>query len=81
MVRKVVEELIEQLEYPLRQAISGSLNRALHTRNPRRQMEINWLRTIHANLKHYQPTQKTVIPEPLIGYGRQNSSLRDANLV
>ncbi|MBV7335929.1 VWA domain-containing protein [Chloroflexi bacterium TSY] len=80
VVRKVVKELIEQLEYPLRQAISGSLNRALHTRNPRRQREINWLRTIHANLKHYQPSRQTVIPETLIGHGRQNSSLRDVIL-
>ena len=77
VVRKVVEELTEKLEYPLRQALLGSMNRALRQRNPRKQKEINWLQTIHANLRHYQPSHGTVIPETLIGYGRQNSSLRD----
>ena len=26
--------------------------------------------TIRANLKHYQPAQRTVVPERLVGYGR-----------
>lgn len=76
VVRQVVEELIEQLEYPLRQAIAGSLNRAIRTRRPKFK-EIDWQRTIHANLKHYQPDLKSIIPETLVGYGRQRNSLRD----
>ncbi len=76
IVRQVVEELKKKLEYPLQQAISGSLHRALRTRRPRHK-EINWQRTIHANLKHYQPDYKTIVPETLIGYGRKRSSLRD----
>lgn len=76
VVRRVVEKLLEQLTYPLEQAISGSLNRAARTRRPRHK-EINWGRTIHANLKHYQVEQQTVIPETLIGYGRKRSALRD----
>lgn len=80
VVRQVVEQLIERLKYPLHQALTGSLNRALRTRRPRRQQEVNWLRTIRANLKHYQVEQRTVVPEKLIGYGRQRSSLRDVIL-
>jgi Mg-chelatase subunit ChlD len=80
VVRQVVEELTARLEHPLRQALTGSLNRALRTRRPRRQKEINWLRTIKANLKHYQPEQGTIIPETLIGYGKQQSSLRQVIL-
>ncbi len=76
VVRQVVEELQKKLTYPLQQAVTGSLNRALRTRRPRHK-EINWSRTIHANLKHYQPDYQTVVPETLIGYGRQRSSLRD----
>ncbi len=76
VVRQVVEKLLEQLTYPLEQAISGSLNRAIRARRPRHK-EINWGRTIHANLKHYQPDQQTVIPETLVGYGRKRSALRD----
>jgi Mg-chelatase subunit ChlD len=76
VVRQVVEELREKLTYPLEQAIKGSLDRATRTRRPRFK-EINWGRTIHKNLKHYQPDQRTIIPETLVGYGRKRSSLKD----
>ena len=76
VVRQVVEQLLEQLTYPLEQAISGSLNRAVRSRRPRHK-EINWGRTIHANLRHYQVDQQTVVPETLVGYGRKRSALRD----
>jgi uncharacterized protein with von Willebrand factor type A (vWA) domain len=54
----------------------GSLNRSLRNRRPRHS-EIDWHRTIRANLKHYQPTHKTIIPQTRIGFGRKQSSLRD----
>lgn len=76
VVRKVVEELREKLTYPLEQAIKGSLDRATRTRRPRFK-EINWGRTIHKNLKHYQPSHETIVPETLVGYGRKRSSLKD----
>ena len=76
VVRQVVDELREKLTYPLEQAIKGSLNKATRTRRPRYK-EINWQRTIHKNLKHYQPAQETIIPETLIGYGRKRSSLKE----
>ncbi len=80
VVKQVVDEIIERLEYPLIQALNGSLNRALRTRNPRKQKEVNWLHTIQANLKHYQPKQRTVVPETLIGYGKKSSSLKEVVL-
>lgn len=78
VVRKVVEELEKKLEGPLRQAILGSLNRAIRNRRPRHN-DMDWNRTIRANLKNYQPEFKTIIPETRIGYGRKktSSSLRD----
>ena len=78
VVRKVVEELEKKLEGPIRQSILGSLNRAIRNRRPRHS-EIDWNRTIRANLKHYQPSYNTIIPEIRIGYGRKktSSSLRD----
>ncbi|TXB62429.1 VWA domain-containing protein [Phaeodactylibacter luteus] len=76
VVRKVAEQLEKRLEFPLKQAIRGSLNRA--TRNPRpRLQEINWNRTILSNLKHYQPEYKTIIPEQLQGYGRKRHQLKE----
>ncbi len=76
VVRRVVEELLRKLEQPMRQAISGSLNRAIRNRRPRHS-EIDWNRTIRANLRHYQPEYRTIVPERLIGYGRKRSELRD----
>jgi Mg-chelatase subunit ChlD len=71
VVKRVVDELMRRLSQPMQQAVRGSLNRALRTNRPRPN-EINWDRTIRANLKHYQPDYKTVIAERLIGYGRQH---------
>ena len=76
VVRKVVEELERKLANPLRQAVSGALNRAARNRRPRHN-EIDWPRTIRANLKHYQPEYKTIIPETRIGYGHKRAALRD----
>jgi hypothetical protein len=76
VVQRVVDELRRKLEQPTRQAVLGSLNRVARTRRPRHS-EIDWHRTIRANLKHYQPEYKTIIPETRIGFGRKRSSLRD----
>src|SRR5262245_38591371 len=76
VVRRVVEELQRKLAEPLRQAVIGSLNRAVRNRRPRHN-EIDWPRTIRANLKHYQRDYQTIIPETRIGYGRKRSALRD----
>ncbi|QYF92228.1 VWA domain-containing protein [Massilia sp. PAMC28688] len=76
VVRVVVEELERKLANPLRQAVSGSLNRAARNNRPRHN-EINWLRTIRANLKHYQADYQTIIPETRVGFARKSQSLRD----
>ncbi len=76
VVRRVVEELERRLANPLRQAVTGSLNRATRNRRPRHN-EIDWQRTIRANLKHYQPDYRTIIPETRIGYGHKRAALRD----
>ncbi len=75
VVRRVVEELQRKLANPMRQAVMGSLNRAIRNRRPRHN-EIDWNRTIRANLKHYQHDYRTIIPEIRIGYGRKRSALR-----
>jgi len=76
VVQKVVEDLERKLANPLRQAVQGSLNRSQRNRRPRHH-EIDWNRTIRANLKHYQPKYRTVIPEKRIGFGRKGAALRD----
>jgi Mg-chelatase subunit ChlD len=76
VVRQVVEDLERRLATPLRQAVMGSLNRAERNRRPRHN-EIDWHRTIRANLRHYQPEYRTIIPETRIGYGRKRTALRE----
>ena len=76
VVRKCVDELERKLAEPMRQAVMGALNRATRNRRPRHR-EIDWNRTIRANLRHYQPNYKTIVPETRIGYGRKRSALRD----
>jgi Mg-chelatase subunit ChlD len=76
VVGQVVQELQRKLANPMRQAVLGSLNRATRNRRPRHN-EIDWNRTIRANLKHYQPAYRTIVPEVRIGYGRKRAALRD----
>lgn len=76
VVRKVVNELMRKLASPTKQAVMGALNKAQPNFRPRHN-EIDWHRTIKANLKHYQPEYKTIIPERKIGFGRKRSSLAD----
>lgn len=80
VVSRVVRDLIQRLDFPLRQAVSGSLNRAARTTRPKRVAEMNWQRTIYANLRHYQPRQRTIVPEKLIGYGRRRVTLQNVIL-
>lgn len=70
VVRRVVDELMRRLQEPLRSAISGALNRSERNRRPRL-AEMDWARTIRANLRHYQPEYNTIIPETRIGFGRK----------
>lgn len=70
VVRVVTDQLEERLRSRTIQAVSGALNRAARSRRPRAS-DIDWNRTIAANLKHYQPEHGTVIPERLVGYARR----------
>jgi hypothetical protein len=79
VVRRLVTQLLRKLEQPTRQAIQGTLSRSLRNRRPRL-TEIDWHRTIRANLKTWQHEHQSIIPETLIGYGRRRSSLRDVML-
>jgi Mg-chelatase subunit ChlD len=81
VVRKVVEELERRLAQEIRQAVTGALDRAARTSRPRRLADVDWNATIRRNLRHYQPSQRTIIAEKLAGYGRrQRASARDVIL-
>jgi hypothetical protein len=74
VVASVLAELERRLSDRTRTAVDGALARANRTRRPRPR-DIDWLRTVHANLRHYQPEYGTVIPERIVGYGRRRQSL------
>ena len=70
VVAKVVAEVEKRIAQRTRAAVSGALNRAARTSRPRPR-DIDWNRTIAANLSHYLPEHRTVVPERLVGYGRR----------
>ncbi|HEX2048529.1 MAG TPA: VWA domain-containing protein [Acidimicrobiales bacterium] len=75
VVRKVVDDLERRLAQRTRQAVTGVLDRAARNRRPRHN-EIDWDKTVRANLRHWQPAHRTVIPETLIGYGRRQQGVQ-----
>ncbi len=74
VVARVVEQIEQRLASRTKQAVHGALARSQRSRRPRLS-DIDWGHTIHANLRHYLPEQRTVVPERLIGYGRRQRSL------
>jgi Mg-chelatase subunit ChlD len=73
VVRKVVDDLLRRLEHNTRETLRGALNRSQRTRRPRH-ADIDWPRTIRANMRHYQPQHRTVVPETLVGHTRHTKS-------
>lgn len=76
VVRALVDEVQRRLSARLVQAVRGSLSRTAGSRHPRYE-DIDWDRTIRANLQHYLPDEKTIIPERLVGRKRHTRSLAD----
>lgn len=70
VVAKVVDQLMRRLEHKVQDAVRGARNRAKRTRRPRLN-DIDWAKTIAANLRHYQPQHRTIVPETLVGFGRK----------
>jgi len=75
VIRQVVEEVKKRLEQELRQAIQGALNRKEHSPIPRAN-SIDWKWTIGRNLKHYQPSLGTVVPERVYFYSQAQKANR-----
>ena len=75
VVGKVVREVEERIAQKTKAAVTGALNRSARTSNPKLR-DIDWDRTIRANLSHYLPEYRTVVPERLVGYGRKSKSVQ-----
>lgn len=66
IIRRVVDRALDRLRLPIEQVLRLHLDRS-RPAHPRRCAEIDWHRTIRANLRNYQPEWRTVIPARLIG--------------
>jgi Mg-chelatase subunit ChlD len=75
VVGRVVAELEARLAERTRAAVTGALDRAGRTGRPRHS-DIDWDRTIRANLKHFSPALGTIVPDRLVGYARRNHSVQ-----
>ena len=75
VVRTVTADLERRLAQRTRSAVTGALNRASRTSRPRRPADVDWDRTIRANLRNYLPRHRTVVPERLIGYARKQQAV------
>lgn len=75
VIGQVTDALQERLAAATVQAVTGALDRAARTRRPR-PADIDWGRTIAANLRHYLPDYRTVVPERLIGRARRSQQVQ-----
>jgi len=80
VIATIVADLMAKLEAKTAEAIRGALDRSLRTFRPR-ERDIDWPRTIAANLRHYQPEYRTVVPEKLVGFMRKRRRLVDLDEV
>ncbi|TIR22454.1 MAG: VWA domain-containing protein [Mesorhizobium sp.] len=80
IISDIVAKLMQRLEQKTAEAIRGALDKSRRTNRPR-QRDIDWPRTITANLRHYQPDHKTVVPEKLVGFMRRQRRLVDLDEV
>jgi hypothetical protein len=76
VIAKVVTALLQRLESRAIAAVRGALNKQQRTSRPRFS-DIDWPRTIRRNLQTWQAEHRTIVPERLVGYGR---NARRANL-
>ncbi|MEM6669716.1 MAG: VWA domain-containing protein [Pseudomonadota bacterium] len=70
VVAKLARELVDKLEHRMADAVRGATDRRLRTFRPR-PSEIDWDRTIRANLRNYQADFRTIVPERLVGFRRK----------
>lgn len=69
VIGQVVEELVKRLGSRTQEAVRGALRKHSRTRRPR-PADIDWPRTIQANLRHWQPKLRTVVLQTLVGHRR-----------
>ncbi|MFC1417080.1 VWA domain-containing protein [Streptacidiphilus cavernicola] len=80
VVRKVVTDLERRIATRTRSVLGGALDRSARVNRPRHR-DIDWNRTVRANLKNYleptgERTHGSVVPERLIGCARAQNAVK-----
>ncbi|MFB6893511.1 VWA domain-containing protein [Kitasatospora sp. NPDC056327] len=75
VVGRVVADLERRLADRTRATLGGALDRSARVDRPRHR-DIDWGRTIRANLGNYLPEHGTVVPERLVGHARAHRAVR-----
>jgi Mg-chelatase subunit ChlD len=71
VIRAVVEEIKKRMAAEIERAVRGALDRSRHQPIPSLP-NMDWKRTIGANLKNYVADRKTIIPDRFFFYARQH---------
>lgn len=80
VVRRVVDDILKRLAATTRDAVRGAVRLSRRTRRPR-PADIDWHRTIQANLRHYLPEHRAIVPQTLIGHARGQRHIDHVALV
>jgi Mg-chelatase subunit ChlD len=77
--RRVVAQVVAQVEQRIaertRSSVTGALDRSARTGRPALR-DVDWNRTLLANLGRYQPEHRTIVPERLVGYSRRRQAVQ-----
>ena len=73
VVAQVVEEIERRIAVATTSAVHGALRRE-RTHRPRLK-DVDWPATIRANLRHYLPEHRTIVPERLVGSARHGRAV------
>jgi Mg-chelatase subunit ChlD len=71
VIRAVVEEIKKRMAAEIERAVRGALDRSRHQPIPSLP-NMDWKRTIGANLKNYVADRKTIIPDRFFFFARQH---------
>jgi len=74
VIRRVVADVERRIALRTRAAVTGALDRSAPHHRPR-PGEVDWNRTVLANLEHYLPERRVLVPRRLIGHRRARKTL------
>ncbi len=80
LIRKLADRVDNKMKVRLIDRLTGRRDTQKRIHSTWHQ-DIDWHATIRRNLKHYQPSLQTIIPEQLVGHTRKSRSLKKVILL